>query len=190
MLQRSLEETPADVQLTSALANVFVSQKKYGLAQETYTTLTDTLTSRVGMSLVAHLQKDDKQALVYAAESLAFAKADTAQIITANERYIQALIWNGKYRQSREAIAALEDSYPENQRVAALKATLGMYTGTFRKSIAAYKAILEKDSTSFDGNLGIANAYRAQGNLDKASGFAKKTLTFYPRIVYHTIMSP
>lgn len=180
VLQTSLEETPTDVQLTSALANVYISQKKYGLAQETYTTLTDTLTSRVGMSLVAHLQKDDNQALVYAEESLAFAKADTAQIITANERYIQALIWNGKYRQSREAIAALTTQFPENKRVAALKATLGMYTGTFAKSIAVYQDILAKDSTSFDGNLGIANAYRAQGNLDKAYAYAKKTLTFYP----------
>ena len=29
-------------------------------------------------------------------------------------------------------------------------------------------------------NLGIANAYRAQGNLDEAYAFAKNTLTFYP----------
>lgn len=189
VLKTSLEAMPGDAQLQGALANVYIAQKDYKLAHNTYLTLTDTIEARVGVSLVAHLQRDDKQALRYAEEGLAFAKAqhikdkvlDTTKIITANERYIQALIWNGKYCQSREAIAALTTQFPVSKRVAALKATLGMYTGTFAKSIAVYQAILEKDSTSFDGNLGIANAYRAQGNLDKAYAYAKKTLTFYPK---------
>ena len=180
VLRTALIKMPKDELLTSALANVYTAQKDYEKAMEMYRSLTDSVSSRVGMSLVAHLQKNDTQALKYAKESIAFAKADSTQVITANERYIQALIWNGKYSQSRKAIATLTATYPTNARVAALKATLGMYTGTFSKSIAVYQAILEKDSTSFDGNLGIANAYRAQGNLDKAYAFAKKTLTFYP----------
>lgn len=188
VLKTSLDAMPEDAQLQGALANVYIAQKDYKLAHSTYLTLKDTLNSRVGMSLVAHLQRDDKQALGYAEEGLAFAKAqqskgqvlDSTQIITAHERYIQALIWNGKYHPSREAITALTTQFPNNTRVAALKATLGMYTGTFAKTIAVYQAILAKDSTSFDGNLGIANAYRAQGNLDKAYAYAKKTLDFYP----------
>ncbi len=183
LLRTALQTTPQDAQLISALANTYIAQQAYDSALEQYTSLTDTLSSRVGMSLVAHLQKKDKRALAYAAEALAFAKAkkiDSTRLITASERYIQALIWNGNYREARSAIASLTTTYPTNNRVAALEATLGMYTGTFSKSIAVYKAMLEKDSTSFDGNLGIANAYRAQGNLDKATAFAKKTLDFYP----------
>jgi len=181
LLSAALQTTPQDAQLISALANTYIAQQAYDSAFEQYATLTDTLTARVGMSLVAHLQKKNKQALVYAEEAFAKAKkAIPTQHITASERYIQALIWNGKYREARAAIANLTITYPTNNRVAALEATLGMYTGTFSKSIAVYQAILEKDSTSFDGNLGIANAYRAQGNLDKASAFAKKTLNFYP----------
>ena len=181
LLQSTMETMPTDTQLKSALATVYISQKKYDSATQQYLSISDTLTSRVGMSLVAHLQKKDKLALAYAEEAFAQAKkADSTQFITASERYIQALIWNGKYREARTAITNLTTSYPSNNRVAALEATLGMYTGTFSKSIAVYQAILEKDSTSFDGNLGIANAYRAQGNLDMATAFAKKTLTFYP----------
>lgn len=180
LLSDTLEKMPADVQLTSALANVYIAKKDYNNANKMYRTLTDTVSSRVGMSLVAHLQKKDKLALTLAKEGIAFAKANSAEIITANERYIQALIWNGKYNTARTAITTLTAQYPTNKRVSALKATLGMYTGSFSKSIAVYQAILEKDSTSFDGNLGIANAYRAQGNLDKAYAFVKKTLTFYP----------
>lgn len=181
LLQSTMETMPTDTQLKSALATVYISQKKYDSATQQYLSISDTLTSRVGMSLVAHLQKKDKLALAYAEEAFAQAKkVDSTQLITASERYIQALIWNGKYREARTAITNLTTSYPSNNRVAALEATLGMYTGTFSKSIAVYQAILEKDSTSFDGNLGIANAYRAQGNLDLATAFAKKTLTFYP----------
>lgn len=180
LLSTTLIEMPKDAQLTSALANVYIAQKDFDNANKMYRQLTDSLSGRVGMSLVAHLQKKDKKALRLAEEGLAFAKADSTENITANERYIQALIWNGNYSQARTSITTLVAQYPTNKRVAALKATLGMYTGTFSKSIEVYQAILEKDSTSFDGNLGIANAYRAQGNLDQAHAFAKKTLTFYP----------
>jgi hypothetical protein len=55
-----------------------------------------------------------------------------------------------------------------------------MYTGKFSKSIQVYKDLLAKDSTSFDGNLGIANAYRALGDLKSAHKYATKTLQFYP----------
>ncbi|MFT5863357.1 MAG: tetratricopeptide (TPR) repeat protein [Flavobacteriales bacterium] len=180
LLSTTLSQMPKDAQLTSALANVYIAQKDFDNANKMYRQHTDSLSGRVGMSLVAHLQKKDKQALTLAEEGLAFAKADSTENITANERYIQALIWNGYYSQARTSITVLVAKYPTNKRVAALKATLGMYTGTFSKSIEVYRAILEKDSTSFDGNLGIANAYRALGNLDQAHAFAKKTLTFYP----------
>jgi len=180
LLKSALEDMPNDQQIISALANTYIAKKEYDNANTMYSKLSDTLTSQVGKSLVAHLQKDDKLALSLAQESIAFAKADTTKIITANERYIQALIWNGKYATARTAIADLKSTFPTNARVAALKATLGMYTGTFKKSIEVYNGILEKDSASFDGNLGIANAYRAQGNLDEAYAFAKNTLTFYP----------
>ncbi|MGB3775579.1 MAG: hypothetical protein WA951_10010, partial [Leeuwenhoekiella sp.] len=58
-------------------------------------------------------------------------------------------------------------------------ATLGMYTGDFKNSITNYKRILEKDSTSFDGNLGIANAYFANTEAKKAKAAALNTLKFY-----------
>lgn len=181
LLHTALQTTPQDALLIGALANTYIAQKEYDRAFEQYARLTDTLTARVGMSLVAHLQNKNKKALQYAEEAFAKAKkANPTQHITASERYIQALIWNGKYRVAREEIALLRSVHPANNRVAALEATLGMYTGTFSKSIAVYETMLEKDSTSFDGNLGIANAYRAQGNLDMASAFAKKTLAFYP----------
>jgi tetratricopeptide (TPR) repeat protein len=180
LLRSLLLTTPSDQDLKAALANIYIAQKDFSKARETFSTLTDSLNSFVGLSLVAHLQKNDSQALNFAEKGLAFAKADTTQYLLAQERYIQALIWKGKYRQAQKAIAALSEVFPDNSRIAALKATLGMYTGRFTKSIAVYQSILKQDSTSFDGNLGIANAYRAQGNLKLAKAYARKTLVFYP----------
>lgn len=187
-LQSNLVLFPQDADSQNALANAYIAQKSYGQAAATYAAMTDSLSLLTGQSLVAHLNKKDKLALQYAFKGSAFAKANTSQdslrykksVLTANERYIQALIWNNKYAQARTVIAATEEACGTSNRIDALKATLGMYTGTFARSIAHYKAILQKDSTSFDGNLGIANAYRAQGNLTLARDYAYKTLEFYP----------
>lgn len=180
LLRTMLIEMPKDVQLTNALADIYIAQEDFDNANKMYTQLSDPVSKSMGKSLVAHLQQNDPLALALAQEGLAFAKADTTQNISANERYIQALIWNGNYSQARTTIDAIVAQYPTDTRITSLKATLGMYTGSFSKSIEVYQAILEKDSTSFDGNLGIANAYRAQGNMDKAFAFAKKTLDLYP----------
>ena len=194
LLLNLLDIFPEDQEILQVLASSYIAQKKFELAHTYYQKFTDTVQMQAGRSLVAHLQKNKKQALIYAEIGLAFAKAklansqtlekqnnkDNAQIITAYERYVQALIWNANYKNARTTIAQLTAAYPGNKRVLVLKATLGMYTGTFSKSIQVYQKILEKDSTSFDGNLGIANAYRAQGNLDQAKMYAQKTLHFFP----------
>ncbi|PRP66224.1 tetratricopeptide repeat protein [Nonlabens agnitus] len=187
-LESNLKLFPKDADTQNALANAYIAQKNYDQAATTYGLMADSLSLLTGQSLVAHLLKKDKLALQYAVEGSAFAKAkfqqDSVQhketLLAANERYIQALIWNNKYPEAREVIATTEAACGVSNRLDALKATLGMYTGTFAKSISYYRAILEKDSTSFDGNLGIANAYRAQGNLDLARDYALKTLDFYP----------
>ncbi len=180
LLIQNLEDFPKDADTQNSLANVYIAQKNYTQADKTYQQLTDTVSVLIGRSLVAHLMKKDKKALDYAEKATIYAKKHPKKILTAKERYLQALIWNGQYKKARTLLATVNDHYKNNKRVGALAATLGMYTGKFSQSIKAYKAILAQDSTSFDGNLGIANAYRAQGNLDKAYAFAKRTLTFHP----------
>ncbi|GER60020.1 hypothetical protein ULMA_21280 [Patiriisocius marinus] len=182
LLKTNFLEFPNDEATQRDLANIYIAQKDFVNAKEAYTQITDSITSLIGISLVEHLDKKDKTALTVSenALNLITAKTDSIQVLSANERYIQALIWNGKYKQAKNKIIALDVAFPENKTVAALKATVGMYTGTFAKSIAEYRQMMEKDSTSFDGNLGIANALRAQGNLKEAYKYAQRTLEFYP----------
>ncbi len=180
LLYSLLLTSPLDQDLKAALANIYIAQKDFSSARATYSALTDSIDVYLGLSLVAHLQKNEVQALEYAKKGLAFAKADTTRLLEAQERYAQALIWKGKYSLARKYITTLSVIYPGNPQIAALKATLGMYTGKFTKSINIYQSILEQDSTSFDGNLGIANAYRAQGNLKLAKAYARRALVYYP----------
>lgn len=182
LLEENLVDFPKDKDTQSLLANNYLLQKEYIKAQEVYKAMTDTIVSYTGQSLVAHNNHKEKEALQLAKNAVNAAKntTDSTKIFIAKERYIQALLWNGNYAQAQKEIDALSVAYPNNNNVSSLLATHGLYTGNFKKSITAYKTILLKDSTSFDGNLGIANAYRAQGNLTKAYTYAQKTLQFYP----------
>ena len=182
LLEKNLMDFPKDPDTQSLLANNYLLQKEYTNAALVYKNMKDTVASYTGQSLVAHNQHKDKEALTIANKAVAYATQtkDTTKILIAKERYIQALLWNSKFKVAEQEIAQLTAVYPENTKTPSLLATYGMYTGNFKKSIATYQEMLAKDSTSFDGNLGIANAYRAQGNLTKAYAYAQKTLKFYP----------
>ena len=56
---------------------------------------------------------------------------------------------------------------------------MNIYKSDFKKSISDYNLILKNDSTSFDGNLGKANALKATGYYDAAYKSAETTLNFY-----------
>ena len=182
LLNENMVDFPTDKDSQSLLANIYLLQKEYEKATTVYTAMTDSVASYTGRSLVAHANHKEKEALSLAenAVTIAVKTSDSTKIIIAKERYIQALLWNGKYAEAKTTITQLSEVFPENTKTASLLATYGMYTGNFKKSIATYEKMLVKDSTSFDGNLGIANAYRAQGNLTKAYIYAQKTLQFYP----------
>lgn len=182
LLHENMVDFPTDKDSQSLLANIYLLQKEYIKATAIYTAMTDSVASYTGRSLVAHTNHKEKEALSLAkkAVTIAIKTTDSTKIVIAKERYIQALLWNGKYAEAKTAITQVSEAFPENTKTASLLATYGMYTGNFKKSIATYEKMLAKDSTSFDGNLGIANAYRAQGNLTKAYVYAQKTLRFYP----------
>ena len=98
-------------------------------------------------------------------------------MLSTYERYIQALLWNQKYKLARAQIKRLKSKFPDENRVFSLEATYGMYTSNFGISLDRYQSILKKETSSFDGNLGIANAYRASGNDMKAYEYAFATHT-------------
>jgi len=168
------------------LANLYLISMQIEKAKNTYEIIgkkpEDKLTSLNGISLSYHLDGDDKTALNFSKKALQSIVKNTPKTLKNQtiERYIQALIWNKKYALAETKINKLleNNTDPENWMLS-LRATLNIYKSDFKKSINDYNLILKKDSASFDGNLGKANALKASGYYDNAYKSAENTLTFY-----------
>ncbi len=167
------------------LANLYIIAGKFDEAEATYTRIGNTKANKTialnGLALVKHLKGKDKDALNISTEAYNTIDTltDTKLIQNTKERYIQALIWNKKYKTAQKLIDALYEEHPNENWILALRATLNIYKSDFKKSVADYNQILENDSTSFDGNLGKANALKALGKYDEAYQSAENTLMFY-----------
>ncbi|MEP2970420.1 tetratricopeptide repeat protein, partial [Nonlabens ulvanivorans] len=167
------------------LANTYLIATQVDSALITYQKInksqTDSILSLNGISLVQHLKGKEKTALQYSKKSMSILNTTTPKNIEQQtiERNIQALIWNGKYKEAEAKLSdQIEQSGPENWLLA-LRATLNIYKSNFKKSINDYNQILMTDSTSFDGNLGKSNAQKAMGNYKDAYTSASKTLEIY-----------
>ena len=167
------------------LANLYLIANRLQDAKATYDILAtnpeNKITALNGLALVSHLGGKEKDALELSQQS--FDSLDTTTEATlaqqTTERYVQALIWNKKYKTANTLIASLIETKPNENWVLALRATLNIYKSDFKKSVSDYDQILENDSSSFDGNLGKANALKALGYYDDAYTSAENTLTFY-----------
>lgn len=166
------------------LANLYLIANQYEKAKDTYAMLAENPENKIialnGLALVSHLNGKEKQALQLSTQ--AFKSLTTNdKIVTqqTTERYIQALIWNKKYRQAKTLITSLANTKPNENWVLALRATLNTYKGDFKNSLQDYTTILVNDSTSFDGNLGKANALKANSLYNQAYDAANKTLSIF-----------
>ena len=168
------------------LANLYLISKQISKAIKVYEVIGENvinkLTSLNGISLAHHINSDDKTALSFSKKALRSIDNTTSKILKnlTTERYIQALIWNKKYALAAPEISKLlkDNKTPENWMLS-LRATLSIYKSDFKKSLEDYNLILTKDSASFDGNLGKANALKASGDFNNAYKSAKNTLAFY-----------
>lgn len=167
------------------LANVFLITKEVDSAKATYRRLAinakDSIVALNGIALAEHIGEKDKEALRISllAKNKVSSLTDNELVEKTNERYAQALIWNRKFVTAKKYIDSLSTQFGYRNWVLALKATLGMYTGNIKKSLAHYDAILASDSTSFDGNLGKANALLALGRIDEAYEATYTTLDIF-----------
>lgn len=185
LLKDNFLDFPKDKETLLNLANVYLISNQTEKAKAVYNTIgenpKDKLISLNGLSLANHLNSKEKEALQIskmAIKSLTTTEDKNLQNQT-KERYVQALIWNKKYKFAAKEIEKLLKENGSENWILSLRATLNIYKSNFKKSIADYIKILEKDSASFDGNLGKANALKASGDYNKAYKSAEKTLVFY-----------
>jgi tetratricopeptide (TPR) repeat protein len=186
ILTENLTDFKNDKETLLNLANLYLVSNQTDKAKKTYEIIgenpADRITSLNGISLAYHLDADNKQALLTSEKAKKLLDTNTTIALKeqTTERYIQALIWNKKYKAAKKEIDTLFENNkdPENW-ILSLRATLNIYKSDFKKSITDYNSMLEKDSTSFDGNLGKANALKASGYYNNAYKSAENTLKFY-----------
>lgn len=185
LLQEIFGDFPEDKEALLNLANLQLITKETDSAKNTYrryaTSAKDSITAINGIALAEHIAGNEKMALKMAlkAKEKVESFGDTGLSQHTYDRYVQALIWNRKFTKARKEIDSLAVVFPNGNWVQALNATLGMYTGDFKVSLSSYDAILSKDSVSFDGNLGKANALFASDQIVPAYKAAFQTLKIF-----------
>ncbi|MDO3695409.1 tetratricopeptide repeat protein [Wenyingzhuangia sp. chi5] len=185
-LKTDMELFPKDRDIYLNLANTYIIAKKHQEAEDLFIEMQQDSTlyfhAKNGLALNAHLQEKEKKALEISTQTLSEINDHTAEkdIKNTQERYAQALIWNKKYKTAKKYIDEIAKGKENENWILGLKATLYTYTGDFNKSLKTYNAILNNDETSFDGNLGKANALKANGQINNAYLAARETLVHFP----------
>ena len=186
LLKENLKTFKNDKETLQNLANLYLISEQTNKAKSVFEQLGEdpenNLLSLNGIALTYHLNNDDKTALVISTKALNNISDKTNETLKnqTKERYIQALIWNKKFALAASEINTLLKDNPEPENwILSLRATLNIYKSDFKKSLEDYNIILQKDSASFDGNLGKANALKASGFINQAYKSAENTLKFY-----------
>lgn len=185
LLDDNLTDNPNDTETLVNKANLLLIKKDYSNAKKTYSELNksknDSIVSLNGIALANHLDNKEKKALRYAtmAKSKSNQTSEPSIVNQSTERYIQALIWNKKYKKAQIEINDFKLKTQNSTQSIALQAMLNIYRSDFAAAINEYKTLLAKDSISFDGNLGIANAYYANNQIKEAYSAVNKTLIIF-----------
>ena len=185
LLLKNLQLFKKDIETLQNIANVYLISGDFSKAEATYKTIgispQNKLTSLNSLALVSHLKGKNKKALEISSKAINYISNKTSESLLqqTKERYAQALIWNRKYKKADILIQKLNNEYPNKNWVLSLRASLNIYKSNFEKSINDYNRILKNDTTSFDGNLGKANALKASGYFIESYKSAENTLKFY-----------
>lgn len=171
-----------DKETLSKMVDVYMRTNRLNAAKKIYKKIIvqtqDSLTGLDGLTLVYHLKGRNKKALKTSLMGYQLASVQQSQEQTqqVTKRYIEALIWNQKYKKASKLIEELLASNPDKNWLLFLRATLNMYKGEFKKSVVDFDEILQTDSTSFNANFGKANALFAYEKYDQAYEAAHQTL--------------
>ena len=178
-----LVDFPNDKETLLNKANLYLITKDIAKGKEVYSQISkeNPIIALNGLSLIEHIDGKESQALATSNKAVEAAKSSTdiTLIKQTQERNVQALIWNKKYKLAETQINELNTKYANENWLLALSATLAIYRSDFKESIKYYEAILVNDSKSFDGNLGIANAYYASGEIDQSVKAVYQTLEIF-----------
>ena len=130
LLKKNLAFFENDPSSLKNLANLYLIMDKLEAARSTYELLAEQEDQRIialnGLALVEHKNRNNKDALEKARKARGLLEEATEEkvVIKTKERYVQALIWNKKFKKAETKIRSLLDEHTDKSWILALRATL------------------------------------------------------------------
>jgi tetratricopeptide (TPR) repeat protein len=184
LLEDILKDFPNDKEALSAKAQLKVVLEKYDDAEKLYKSLLEITKGQtdvfLSLSYLSFLQKNKSVAMSYAIKAIESTKKQPENKLKAYLGKVMALGWNEKFHQAFDLLDSLERVFPANKNdVLIKKATLNTWNKDYALSADVFKKVLEKVPSSFDANLGCADALFAQELDVESKTYVMKTLKYY-----------
>ncbi|MDP5139397.1 MAG: tetratricopeptide repeat protein, partial [Spirosomaceae bacterium] len=177
-----LKNDAVDVDALLNKAQVLTTAKRFDDAKLVYNKIVGIpekkITGLLGLSSTANSQKYPEIAMQWAKQAVLY--ADSSTNLAANLGLVNAYGWNKDFKAAFRLLNKLSSEYPENNEVLSAYGRLSIWSKSFGKGANYYTTLLRDVPSSFDGNLGFADAKHAQGMDKDAYAFVRKTLDYYP----------
>lgn len=175
---------PDDIDALFAKAQVFTMLEKYTEAVAINEHIRDITKGRtetyLNLSYLAFLRKKKTEALELADKAVESTATQKEKYLKARLGRVSALAWNDNFKLAFAELVELDSIFNKPPEVALKRASLLTADKEFKKSVALFKEVLKTVPSSFDGNLGCADALLAQELDMESKEYVNKTLSYYP----------
>jgi tetratricopeptide (TPR) repeat protein len=184
LLEDILKDFPNDKEALFAKAQLKIQLEQYKEAEKIYKTLFELTKGQtevyLNLSYLSFLQKNNNAAMSYALQAIESTKTQPDNVLKAQLGKVMALGWNEKFNEAFGLLDSLGTVFPANNDILIKRATLNTWNKDYAKSANMFKQVLAKVPSSFDANLGCADALFAQELDVESKKFVFKTLDYYP----------
>ena len=185
LLEDILKDFPNDKEALSAKAQLKVVLEKYDEAEKLYKSLLEITKGQtdiyLSLSYLAFLQKNKNLAMTYALKAIGSTQKQPENKVKAYLGKVMAFGWNEKFKQAFSLLDSLERVFPANRNdILVKRATLNTWNKEYAFSANIFKKVLQTVPSSFDANLGCADALFAQELDIESKKYVMKTLDYYP----------
>ena len=185
LLEDILRDFPNDKEALSAKAQLKIVLEKYDEAEKLYKSLIGITKGQtdiyLSLSYLSFLQKDSKLAMAYALKAVESTKKQPDNKLKAYLGKVMAFGWDEKFTPAFKLLDSLERVFPANKNdILVKRATLNTWNKEYAFSADIFKKVLQNVPSSFDANLGCADALFAQELDIESKKYVIKTLDYYP----------
>lgn len=184
VLDEIFVDFPDDIDALGAKAQLNIMLEKYDVSEKIYKQLLELTHGKteiyLSLSYLSFLQKNKTLAFDYTTKAIQSTKTQPTKYLMARLGRATALGWNSKFKQVFYELDSLDKVYPDNTDILLKRAGLKTWDKEYALSASLFKKALAKVPSSFDGNLGCADALFAQELDYESESYVQKTLGYYP----------